>query len=42
MGKIGSGMVEYGLPGLYAVAVVPLIYETVKAVDRLQSKNQRD
>ena len=42
VGRIGSGAVEFGLPGLYAVAAVPLIYKTVKAIDRLQLENQTD
>ena len=36
VGTLGSGMVEYGMPGIYAAAAVSFIYNTVKAADRLQ------
>jgi len=42
VGNIGSGMVEYGLPGLYVVGAVPIICHTVKSVGNALLKDQRD
>ena len=42
VGSLGSGIIAFGMPTIYLASIVPIIYKTVKALDRVQLENQTD